>query len=574
MFILIGFLFTQFCTQYKDFLNSPKSDSAFVNLTRGNYKISDFADDPIVLWFWHSNPEDPKADSLLEKISLRKNFYLSSVLRWEAKEAKNYEATLSKLNLAVHFDSTAIENVLSNIALTIKYHKFGPLIKAISLPVFADFRNQIFLITNFAILFIIAIFMCALIYILVKTIYYLPSLSHRLDPQRHNKFKGIVPFLILLIPVLVLRNLYLILIGYTILLSFVLNTRERNWLRANLIILLIFFILPLRLDLFMPFLNGRGRNYLLYEMVNYDSDTVLEPINTKEKELVAYALKQQGKLEMALPIYENLYSSSNRTVAVINNLANIYFHYEDIARAETLYKYAIAAEDRGEPYFNMGLLKLKKIEYLESSQFMAEAKRRNFSSLSKEPIDIKPTNAELYKIIMTEKLRSSSLFKRIYFLPILFALIVIFLPFGYAPPFYCKACGQPICEECVKEIEKELICDNCFTRFKSTKTVEMEESLRIAVNQGRKRLNRIITYLINIIVPGAGLIYQGKNFAGLVIVFFVMLGYIPLLFLNYFVKPTGWICLPLESSFLLVAIMIAILAYLISFTQIRGTYAD
>lgn len=122
------------------------------------------------------------------------------------------------------------------------------------------------------------------------------------------------------------------------------------------------------------------------------------------------------------------------------------------------------------------------------------------------------------------------MFNRLYAIPLLVIFLLTFLPFRLAPPLYCKTCGRAVCADCIKEIEKEIVCEACFTKFKTTKNVEMEESLKSAVNQGRRRLRRVITYLLNIAIPGAGVIYQGKNFVGLIIVSLVMVAYGPLFF--------------------------------------------
>ncbi|GAI08859.1 unnamed protein product, partial [marine sediment metagenome] len=126
---------------------------------------------------------------------------------------------------------------------------------------------------------------------------------------------------------------------------------------------------------------------------------------------------KQGKLEEALSLYEDLYYHGNRDIAVVNNLANIYFLYDETIRAESLYHFAIILNDRGESYFNLGLLKLKNIEYSDYSKYMEEARKRNFSSLRNEPIDIKPTNDDFYKMIFSEKLELNGVVKSTFILP-------------------------------------------------------------------------------------------------------------------------------------------------------------
>lgn len=572
MFVFILCCICQFSVQYKDFVNSPKSDSIFIGLIRGNYRISDFKNDPVVLWLWRSNSNNPEVDSLLKKIHLRKNFHLSAVLRWEAKEADDYETKSNKLYLAAQFDSSAIENFLSFISLGLKHRDPKPIITAFSLPVFSDFRNQLFIITNIVILLFAVVFMAGITYIVVKLTYYLPALSHRTRPRKHSQINDLIKSLILLIPILVLRNFYIIYICYSILLILILNNREKNWLRLNIIALLLIFILSLPINNFVAFLRQNNNSYQLYEVVNYDSFCNLETDDNKE--FLAYGLKQHGKLEEALSLYEDLYYQGNRNIAVVNNLANIYFLYDEPALAESLYHLAIITNDYGEPYFNLGLLKLKNIEYAKYSRYMEGARKRNFSSLSKEPIDIKPENRDFYRIIFSEKLKFNSITRSIYVLPIFLILILTFLPIKLSPPFYCTSCGRPVCKDCIQQIDEEIICKNCFAKFKSTKKKEIEEDLRRSVRKSRKRVKNLILYALNIIIPGAGLIYLKKHFTGMIIVCFVMTGYIPVFFPQIFVKPSGWITLPFFSIFFFIAIIIAILSYITSFSLIRRHNAN
>lgn len=574
MFIFLLCVFTQFSTQYKAFLNSPRSESLFISLARGDYRISEFVNDPIVLWFWRSNTGNPEADSLLTKTPIKQNFYLSAVLRWEATEATDYETTLSKLNLATHLDSSAIENFFSYIALAVKYRMLEHLQTAFRLPVFSDLRSQLFIITNSIFLLLLSLFMSSIVYIGVKLSYYARVLSHRIDPLPHNQTKGLLAFLILLIPVLIFRQLYIIFVCYALVLIFVLRSREKRWLRFYIIALLLVSIAASQLVPFISFLKQYDKNYQLYEIVRYDSDVTLNARNYEEKKLLAYGLKQRREFDRALAVYEEIYYTGTPDFEVVNNLANLYFLYDENALAETLYNHAMQLEDRGEPYFNLGLLKLKNIEYLESSIYMEEARRRNFSSPHEEPVDIAPTNAEFYNIIGSKKFRPFGLIAPIYFIVLVIVLMLTFVPLSFSPPFYCAACSRPLCEQCRKIIEGEVLCENCFTRFKSAKSAEVEQSLRNLVAMRRKKLQKIISYSVNAIIPGAGLLYLGKHVSGFAIVFFVMLGYVPLLLPNLFIVPTGWISLPLRPVFLAIAILIAIISYIFSFLFVMSSHAD
>lgn len=567
-------VFFQFDARYDAFLQSPRSEAIFVGLSQGQYKISDYADDPVVLWFWRSTANDPQADSLILRSNFKRNFHVSAVLRWEAREAEDYETAMNKLNLAGHIDSSAVENFLSFLTLAVRARRVDPLLAALTIPVFKDFRNQIFFIANGIVLVFLALFMSGFVYVASKTIQYLPVVSHRIDLQEHGNLKGIIGLALLLFPVLVFRNLFLIYIGYSVLLVFVLSKRERNWLRAILLLTVVIFVFSLPLHDLMNFLSKESKSYKLYEMVNYDNTVTINSDTEKDKIFEAYALKQRGELEKAMSLYEEMYYTGRREIAVVNNLANIYFLYDEIARAETLYNYTMRAGSKAEPFFNMGLLKLRSLEYNESSRYMAEARRRGFSSSSTEPLDIMPSTREFYGVLLTEKLDLFHSIHPVFFFASLAIFALSFLPFRFPPPFYCSTCGRAICRKCQEAEADEVICRQCFGKLKTTENVEMEQLLRHSVGRRRRRMKRAIAYLLNAIVPGAGLVYMNKNFSGLFVVYIVMLAYSPLLLSQFFIKPAGWVCLPLTPIFVVVAVVVAFFAYLYTFLALRGVHGD
>lgn len=564
----------QFETRYEAFVRSPRSEDIFVGLTQGLYEISDFADDPVVLWFWRNAASDPRADSLLLRTDFRRNFHISAVLRWEAKEADDYETIMSKLNLASHLDSSAVENFLSFIALAVRSRKVDPLIAALALPVFRDFRSQIFFIANSIVLVFLATFMCGFVYVASKIVYYLPAVSHRIDIQEHGRLKGIIGFVVLLFPVLVLRNVFLIFVSYAVLLFFVFNRGERNWLRGILISVVGIFVLSLPLHDLMQFLSKDSKNYRLYEMVHYDNGATIDSGGEYDRLFEAYALKQRGRLEEAMSLYEEMYYTGRREIAVVNNLANIYFVYGESARAETLYGYAMRAGSRGEPFFNMGLLKLGFLEYSESSRYMAEARRRGFSSSATEPLDIMPSTDEFYRVLLSEKLDLFGTINPLLFFAAIALFVLSFLPFRFPSPFYCSTCGRAVCRKCQEAEADEVICKVCFAKLKTTENVEMEQLMRHSVGNRRRRMKKTIAYLLNVIVPGAGLVYLNRNFSGMIVIFLVMLAYTPLIFPKFFVKPAGWLSLPLAPIFVVTAAIVALFAYVYTFLAIRSVYGD
>jgi hypothetical protein len=379
----------------------------------------------------------------------------------------------------------------------------------------------------------------------------------------------------MVLPVLVFRNLFLILISYGVLLLFALSTRERNWMRFLFALLIVGFIFSLPLHSLINFLTKNSRNYQLYEMVHYDNNLTIEAENDIERMFEAYAHKQLGKLEKAMSLYEEMYYKGHREIAVVNNLGNIYMIYDENAKAETLYHYAMRAGERGEPFFNMGLLKLRNLEYSESSMYMAEARRRGFSSASSEPLDIMPSTSEYYEILLSERL---SLFggsiHPLFFFSCVLMLAFTFLPFRFTSPYYCTACGRAICQKCQEENNGEIVCKDCFGKLKSTENVEMEALLKHSVARRRNHMRSTIAHLINIIVPGAGLIYTNRNLVGLLVVYIVMLAYTPLLLSQLFVRPAGWVSLPLTPIFLAIAVVVAVFAYVYSFLSIRNYHGD
>lgn len=565
-------IFTNFSADYQTFINSPRSESVFVGLTRGEYHLEDFQNDPVALWFWRSTTESPEADSLLKRSLIGQNFYLSALLRWEATEQGDYDRTLEKINLAVRLDSTAIENLVSLIALKAKYRKYQGLSELLNLPILDSLRTQVFFITNIYLFLVLVVFLTGLGFVCAKTIYYLPVLSHRLDPLKHGPVKNVLPFVVLLIPALVLRHLFLIYSIYGLILALIMNRREKNWLRLSAVLLIVLFALSFPVNKVQQFLKGGNRTYDLYRMVYFDCDIRIQPGTAMENEFLAYALKKQGALEEAMSLYEDLYYHGRQKIEVINNLANIYTAIDEDSKAETLYTSALAFH-RPEPYFNLALLKLKNIEYLESSKYVEEARQMGYSSLSNTPIDIGPTNRDFYGIILNGREKVRPWFSPLLVIPIILILLVSFLPLKLKPPFFCRLCGQPICGACQKGDDEEPICGDCSNKLDKTKNSDIQEDMRDSLSRRRGLLNRVVSYLINLAAPGTGLIFRGKNLSGLLILAMTTAAWLPILLANHFVKPAGWIALPMGSTFVLPAIVITVAAYILSFLMMGEEHA-
>ncbi len=564
----------QFDAMYHDFIRSPRSGDIYDGLSHGRYTIDDFSHDPFVLWYWRNVADDPRADTLLARMAIRRNFYLSAVLRWEAKEAGDYTTAMNKLYLASHFDTSAIENFLSFLSLAARTRKADPFLSALSLPVLADLRTQIFLLANAIILVFLAVFMSAFVYITAKTVFYLPLLSHRIDPQGHTRLKGIIGLAILLLPALILRSPFWILVAYGMILVFVLGTRERNWLRAILAILIIGFVFSAPLRNMMDFLMKKSRNYELYELVHYDNNLIIQSRTDTERMLEAYARKQRGDLEKSMFIYEEMYYKGHRDITVVNNLANIYMIYGEDARAETLYQYVMRAGKYPEPFFNMGLLKLRSLEYSESSRYMAEARRRGFSSSSTVPLDIMPATGAYYTMLLSEDMGYLRSINPLLLIAFALVFVLTFIPLRFPLPYYCSACGRAICHKCQEEPTADTTCKECFMKLKATENVKVEAQLRHSVARHTRRARKITAYFLNILVPGSGLIYLERHLAGLAVAFITMLACIPLLMPGSFIRPAGWVCLPMTPVLLTVALVVAFLAYLYSFLSIRNYHGD
>lgn len=566
-------LYLSFNSDYQNFINSPVSESIFVTLVRDKTKIMEYKDNPLVLWFWRSKTNDTSVDTFLKNIHIPRNFYLSAVLRWEAQNTNVISEKFDKIKLATHFDSLTIENFFSIISLGLSTRKLDFLKTAFTFPFFSDLRNQIFLLSNLALLFIGALLFTCIVFVLIKLIHYLPVLSHRFDPMKHNQFKGIIGFALLLFPVFVIKNLYLAFFIYSIILIFIFSQREKNWLRINLILIILFSIIISMFN-FIPFLRGTDKAYYLYQMVVLDSDIRINAETNVEKEILAYALKRQGRFDEAMGLYEELYYNQNiRSLSVLNNLANLYTLYDEDNRAEELYLKA-ARTERGEPYFNLALLKYKNIEYLAAGEYMEEARKRGFITGSKEPVDILPENKVFYNLLKTKQFNVSGPIST--FSVILFLIIVIasFIPFKILPPYHCVICGKPICKTCAEQINEEPHCNDCLNKLNATKNPEIEEELKSSLGRSHRLSKKISAVVLNIILPGTGLIYKNKNFSGLFITFIGLMAYICLLFKSYFIKPAGWIALSITPLILLIGVGILFFCYLISFLLLRGSDAD
>lgn len=571
--MLVLLLATTFAQDYRQFLASPRSESVFVGLTRGSMKIENFHHDPVVLWYWRTVADDAQADSLIKRYAFGRNFHLSGVLRWEARDATAPEAALDKLRLGVHLDSVSVENALSLAAAAVRLRRPSVLAEILMLDIGGDFRNQVFFFVNGAILLLGTMLLAAVVFVMAKTARYLPVLSHRMDPFGHTRIRGLLPLIVLLMPALMFRHLYVLLVVYGLLVLLVLSGRERGWLRTTIGLLIVGAIAAFPVRSGIAFLDGSSRTHALYQMIYHDDDPLLQPRSPEEKEVVAYALKQRGRLETALSLYEDLYRNGYRSVGIVNNLANLYAESGENERAATMYL-TLADRGRGEPYFNLGLLRLKMIEYTAAADAMEQARRLGFSSLATDPVDILPKNQEFWGLTMEDATVTRGYVNLLLVIPLLLMFVFSFLPVRLAPPYFCDLCGEPVCAKCQHEAMEEVMCDSCHSKMESTNSEDIEQDLRQVRSRGKRIRTGALSVILNLLVPGAGLIYSGRDFLGLAAAALTSGAFFLLFFRGHFVVPTGWVTTSLTPLVYAISGVLIVVAYIVSFSFLRSGNGD
>ncbi len=574
MNLLVLFLCLTFIKDYQHFITSKKSDELLYQFGRDTTNLAILKNDPVKIWFIRNHFPNEAIESLLVVTkAFPRQPSMSAVLRWEAHQARDPQIKLKKIALAKKLDPFAIDNLLYTLLIGIELKDQRLLQNTIAeIPfLLSDFQIQVLLLTNALLLLYFTILGLGFVFVFSQLFKYFPLLVHRLGFFSH-KFKDLTGILVLLSPLIIFFNVYILFIIYSTLLLFVLVYEKRNWLRLTLVLIILSLPLSYPITILSNFLQRQSKTYDLY---SYLKITYPEPIikfdKPEELFIVAYSFKNQKLIEESRALYENILQQQPRSYESLNNLANINCLFKRFATSESLYLKAISlAPARGEAHFNLGWCYLKELKFYEASRSIDKAKSLNFTPAIEGTFDIPPQETFFWRSLLMEKATFSPLLGWQLVLPIILLLILTFVIKPFPEPTFCFLCSRAVCKECCQLVGEDIYCNECWSRLSKTKSDKSEQSILDHVQIKRKRWENLKSLILTLILPGLGHYYQGRVIAGSLLGFIPISVYLLFYFNGLIINPPYWTPLSLTKFITVIGLPALIICYIIAFLSIRS----
>lgn len=515
------------------------------------------------------NLEDlQKIKEMLLDNGIKSHPYLTYAVIREAQRRLNYNPD-SALQLMDFFEDvymdTSPEPYFLYSKIFFKYKK--DYIKGISkildgLTVY--FKNSLYALEtvgNMSFFILLALILSASIFIVLMLIKYLKLLLHDfgdLFPSFVPRFASFILGLTLIFFPLIFH----LGIGITLLIWLFVVAGYLTW-RERIIVygLGIFLItLPFILNFFGSFILSVSENGIIemeYVRNGYWDNNIItklellnqkNPANKNIKYSLANAYKKSGRLNEALEIYNSLLETDLKPYA-INNIANIEFALGKIDIAIDKYREAISINDSlSEAHYNLGQLLILKDPF--GSEGLDEINRAKELSpelisyytkifdgknINRRAIDISLSRWNLLKEFFKFSLDKVNLFTSV--IPVFFNLkgewtasilgfilitsvLIIFVLQNKYVIFssFCIKCNGIVCKRCTTKTENLTYCDECNKIYIQKSVADSKEIYRHERKMNlKKNIRNQIHRIVNILFPGAGLIYNDFTFSGIII---------------------------------------------------------
>jgi len=431
------------------------------------------------------------------------------------------------------------------------------------------FRNFIYFLETIGNIFtyIFAGFLIAtVVFIILMILKYLKGILHDFSDLFPSFVPAFASYLlgitILFAPVIFNVGTTLTVIFWLLVLSGYLTTRERIFVYTLGILLIVF---PFLLNFYGSFIISAAENGIVeMELVRngyWDEKLLNEleklhkanPENKNIKFSLASVYKKSGRLNEAMEIYQDLLRDGYLESYVLTNIGNIHLADGRIDLAINSYREAIGKDESlAEPHYNLGQILVLKDPF--GSEGMDELNRARelapeLISYYTKIFDGKNIHRRAIDMTIKKSYILSDFFKfnpvKIYvFTP----AIPVFLNlktewtaslFGFILLIgtvmmtviqnrfrmfssYCIKCGGIVCSRCTIQSENPGYCNDCLKIYIQKSITDQREVYR---HERKSKIRQGMEYqvlrLINIFLPGSGLIYRDYTFSGLFILIII-----------------------------------------------------
>lgn len=563
-----------FFQDYQHFVDTKKADQLLVAFAQDTTDLTLLENDPVKIWFIRSHFPSPQIESLLVSTRpLPRQPEIAAALRWEGLKSQDSDLKLKRYIQAGILDPYAFDGYLSLLALGLERGDRIMIKKTLAaLPDLGkDFQIQVLVSTNLLLLFYSSLVALCFMFVFIQLFKYFPLLAHRFGFASHS-LKELIGAIIVLSPLVLFFNIYILFYCYGLALLFVLRERSRRWLRLVFLLILISVPISYPITKLAGFLQRRAKTYELY---SYLKITYAEPklrfTEAEELFILAYSLKKQKLFEGSRALYENLAQTQTNNYAILNNLANLYSMMKAFAQGESLYRKAIALDGgRGEAHFNLGWCYLKELKFYEASQEIETAKRLDFKPPVEGYYDIPPGESFFWNSLFAEKPRLVLLFKLKFVLPALLLFLLSFIIKPFDEPTACSLCGRAICGKCQQLVGEDIYCNDCWAKLSKTRNEKYEQSIVDVFGRRLRRWEKFKMLLLTALLPGMGHYYQGRVLAGSLLAIGPLACYLLFAFRSVIIKPPFWVPVSLDGLMRLAAIPLIAICYIIAFLSLRS----
>jgi tetratricopeptide (TPR) repeat protein len=508
-----------------------------------------------------------KIKDLLLDNGIQSHPYLTYAIIREAQRRANYNPD-SALQLLDFFEDTykslSPEPFFLSSKIYLKHKDYTKGIGKILDGLNVYLKNSLYLLEvtgNISIFILLALLLSAFTFIVLMFVKYLKLLLHDFSDLYPSFVPRIASFLLgltlLLLPLIFHLGIVITLLVWLLVVAGYLTWRERVVLYGISISLIILPFILSFLGSFVLSVSEKGSIEMeLIRNFYWDTDIIerlesltrKDPTNKNIKYSLANAYKKSGRLDEALEIYNTLLETDLKP-CVLNNIANIELALGKIDSAVNRYREAISIrETLPEAHYNLGQILILKDPF--GSEGLDEVERAKELSpelvsyytriydgknINRRAIDVSLSKWDLLKeffkfspdkinvftsvIPVFFNLKSEWTASIIGFI-LIFSILIIFIIQNKFMIFssFCIKCNGVVCPRCTRNAQNLSYCNECNKFYIQKSAIDSRELYRLEKSRYFwKSVRTQIFRIVNIVFPGAGLIYNGWTFTGIII---------------------------------------------------------
>ncbi len=476
----------------------------------------------------------------------------------------NFEKAKMSFHHAITFDSFLVQ---PRIELAKTYWKsegnlwnaLKEILKAASYFI-QNFWTIITISSNFMILFLVSLGLLFLFFSLLIALKYNSRFRHVIaesfQKRRRNQGSKLMGWFLFLLPIFTIVGAVFLFFYWTILFFQYMNRREKLISYAFLLVfVLATFSLIMVRSVYRVAVDEEIKISLESASCSYDPEKIIklqEQIKNRPDDptyhfLIAGIYKRGGYYQESFNHYLRVLDLNPSSCEALNNIGNIFFKFGQFSQAITYYKRALSVNPQFIlAYLNLSLAQTENFHFKDAEETMRRARAINSEEIAywistkrdlehAEAIDASIDTTNIWKKALRGKTRFSteegssseeSSFSSDYInilsivsgLSLFILVISTFRRNSYV--FQCVKCGRVCCSKCGYYKEYPGYCTHCVHLFIKKDGLEPEaEKIKRKEIKRHTRVQKNMTRLLSLILPGSKQFFENKSFTGTFILF-------------------------------------------------------